>query len=193
MFRRLLTIVGATLVVVGCSAGSTESLPDQQAAWNDADVAFVAGMIPHHEQALEMADLIVGKSVSSDVAMLADEIRAAQGPEITEMQGFSTEWSTKTDPHAGHGGSSGYGSSNSHAGHGMMTKDDLKMLAAATGPAFEQMWVTMMIAHHEGAVMMAREVLTAGKEPRVQALAEAVIAGQTAEIAQMRALLTISG
>lgn len=158
-------------------------------------------MIPHHEQALEMADLIVGKSVSNDVAMVADEIRAAQGPEITQMQGFLTEWNTKTDPHAGHGSSSGgsdgssggYGSSNTHAGHGMMTKDDLETLAVATGPEFEKMWVTMMIAHHEGAVMMAREVLTTGKEPRVRALAEAVIAGQTAEIAQLRALLATSG
>ena len=104
MFRRLLTIVGATLVVVGCSAGSTESLPDQQAAWNEADVEFVTGMIPHHEQALEMADLIAGKSVSNDVAVLADEIRAAQGPEIAVMQGYLAQWGTKTDPHAGHGG-----------------------------------------------------------------------------------------
>ena len=67
------------------------------------------------------------------------------------------------------------------------------VMAAATGPAFEQMWVTMMIAHHEGAVMMAQELLAGGKEPRVQALAEAVIAGQTAEIAQLRALLATSG
>ena len=192
MMRRLLSIF-AVAVVVGCSAGSTDSVSDSQAAWNDADVAFATGMIPHHEQALEMADLVAGKSVSNDVAMLADEIRAAQGPEISEMQGFLTEWGTTADPHAGHGGSSGDGSSSAHSGHGMMTKDDLKMLAAATGPAFEQMWVTMMIAHHEGAVMMAREVLTAGKEPRVQALAQTVIASQTAEIAQMRALLTTSG
>ena len=74
-----------------------------------------------------------------------------------------------------------------------MTQEDLSALAAATGPAFEQMWLSMMIAHHDGAVTMAREVLAAGKEPQVQALAEAVIAGQTAEIAQMRALLTTSG
>ena len=186
--RRLLSIF-AVAVVVGCSAGSTDSVSDSQAAWNDADVKFVTGMIPHHEQALEMADLVAGKSVSMDVAMLADAIRAAQGPEITEMQGFLTEWGTTADPHAGHGG----GESSTHSGHGMMTKDDLSALAAATGPAFEQMWVTMMIAHHEGAVMMAREVLTAGKEPRVQALAQTVIASQTAEIAQMRALLTTSG
>jgi uncharacterized protein (DUF305 family) len=187
MFRRLLTIVGATFVVVGCSAGSTESLPDQQAAWNEADVEFVTGMIPHHEQALEMADLIAGKSVSSDVVMLADEIRAAQGPEIAVMQGYLAQWGTKADPHAGHGGG------DAESGHGMMTQEDLSALAAATGPAFEQMWLSMMIAHHEGAVTMAREVLAAGKEPQVQALAEAVIAGQTAEIAQMRALLTTSG
>ena len=187
MFRRLLTIVGATFVVVGCSAGSTESLPDQQAAWNEADVEFVTGMIPHHEQALEMADLIAGKSVSSDVVMLADEIRAAQGPEIAVMQGYLAQWGTKADPHAGHGGG------DADSGHGMMTQEDLSALAAATGPAFEQMWLSMMIAHHEGAVTMAREVLAAGKEPQVQALAEAVIAGQTAEIAHMRALLTTSG
>ena len=186
MFRRLLTIVAAALVV-GCSTSSSDSVSDSQAAWNDADVEFVIGMIPHHEQALEMADLIAGKSVSNDVAVLADEIRAAQGPEIAVMQGFLTEWGTKADPHAGHGGG------DADSGHGMMTQEDLSALAAATGPAFEQMWLTMMIAHHEGAVTMARELLAAGKEPQVRALAEAVIAGQTAEIAQMRALLTTSG
>jgi uncharacterized protein (DUF305 family) len=186
MFRRLLTIAAAALVV-GCSAGSSDSVSDSQAAWNEADVEFVTGMIPHHEQALEMADLIAGKSVSSDVAMLADEIRAAQGPEIAVMQGYLAQWGTKADPHAGHGGG------DADSGHGMMTQEDLSALAAATGPAFEQRWLTMMIAHHEGAVMMARELLAAGKEPEVQALAEAEIAGQTAEIAHMRALSTTSG
>ena len=108
MMRRLLSIF-AVAVVVGCSAGSTDSVSDSQAAWNDADVAFATGMIPHHEQALEMADLVAGKSVSMDVAMLADAIRAAQGPEISEMQGFLTEWNTTADPHAGHGGSGAVG------------------------------------------------------------------------------------
>jgi uncharacterized protein (DUF305 family) len=160
MFRRLLTIVGATLVVVGCSAGSTESLPDQQAAWNEADVEFVTGMIPHHEQALEMADLIAGKSVSSDVAMLADEIRAAQGPEIAVMQGYLAQWGTKADPHAGHGGG------DADSGHGMTTQEDLSALAAATGPAFEQLWLTMMIAHHEGLSPWPESSLQRAKSPR---------------------------
>lgn len=185
MIQRLLAAVGV-VVVVGCSAGSA-GIEDK--AWNDADVEFVQGMIPHHAQALDMVELTAGKSVSGDVALLAEDIRNAQGPEITLMQGFLAEWGTETDPHSGHGGSD----TDADASHGMMTKDDLSALAVATGPAFEQMWITMMIAHHEGATTMAKQVLTAGKEPRVQALAQAVIASQTAEIAQMRALLASFG
>ena len=72
---------------------------------------------------------------------------------------------------------------------GMMSKADMDRLMKSKGSAFDRMWIEMMILHHEGAVEMARSELATGKDPAVKRLAQAVIDGQTAEIATMNSLL----
>jgi len=147
---------------------------------NESDVEFVQGMIPHHEQAVQMADMVVAGEVSAELAALADRVRAAQQPEIDLMMSWLAEWGLERDPHAGH---------MMGSEHGMMSDDDMAALDAAEGAEFERMWLDMMIKHHEGAVAMANDVLAAGVDPRVAALAEAVVEAQTAEIALMRQML----
>ncbi len=71
-----------------------------------------------------------------------------------------------------------------------MSAEDMTALAALSGPEFDAAWAAAMIAHHEGAVSMARTVKEAGSNPDVLALAEAIIAGQQAEIDQMRAMIS---
>jgi uncharacterized protein (DUF305 family) len=172
----------AALAVAGCSGSDADTSQSAASAdsHNESDVEFVQGMIPHHEQAVQMTAMVVAGEVSTELAALADQVRAAQQPEIDLMMSWLAEWGLERDPHAGHmmGGE-----------HGMMSDDDMAALDAAEGAEFERMWLDMMIKHHEGAVDMANDVLAAGLDPRVAALAEAMVAAQTAEIALMRQML----
>lgn len=147
-----------------------------------ADVAFAQGMIPHHEQAVEMADIAVAHpDVSAEVKDLATAIKAAQDPEIKQMQGWLREWDAPAT--AGAPGAEG------HAGHGMMPAEAMDQLEAATGEDFNRMWMEMMIDHHAGATMMAENVLASTQDADVKALAGAIIKAQKAEIEQMQSLL----
>ncbi len=162
----------------GTSAGPAD-------AARAGDVAFAQGMIPHHEQAVEMADMALEKSsASATVRRLATQIKAAQDPEIATMRALLTAWGAPAAPTAG--GDHGTG----HGGHGgMMSAQDMTALAKADGAAFDRMWLTMMIEHHEGAVTMSEQVLTTTRDPQVSTLARDIISAQQAEIATMRALL----
>lgn len=179
--------------LAACSGGESavsDSSPSDSAApdatWDDADVAFVQGMIPHHEQAVEMSEMMTGRTVSNTTAALAEQIRAAQTAEVALMQGFLAEWGVELDPHAGHSG-------DHSMGEGMMSDEQLDELESAGGVDFERMWLTMMLEHHQGAVGMANTVLSGGSDPRVRTLAEGIVAAQQAEIAQIEALLASLG
>lgn len=158
--------------------------PHADDAARAGDVTFAQQMIPHHEQAVEMADLALKKpSASATVRRLATQIKAAQDPEITTMRGWLSAWGAPATPSADHGAG--------HGGHGegMMSAQDMADLAKAEGAAFDRSWVTMMITHHEGAVTMSQQVLRTTQNPHVKALAEEIIAAQQKEIATMRGLL----
>jgi uncharacterized protein (DUF305 family) len=148
---------------------------------NDADVAFATGMIPHHAQAVEMADLALRHAGSSAVRQLATAIKEAQNPEIVTMSGWLTGWAQPV-PTAGmnHGG---------QPVEGMMTEREMEALAKARGRDLDVMWLTMMIRHHQGAVTMAVTEQTSGKYPAATALAQRIQAAQNAEITRMRGLL----
>lgn len=183
VMRRTLVLL-MSVVLVGCGGASVQSageVPDG-AEFNEADLEFLAGMIPHHEQAIVMAEMVSSVEVSVEVAKLADEVRMSQTPEITVMRSLISDWGLQIDTHSGH-------DSGEHSDHGMMSPEDLDTLADSAGADFERRWLTMMIEHHEGALAMAREVLTTGKAPAVRELATSIVALQTAEIGQMQRLL----
>ena len=143
------------------------------------DVEFAQMMIPHHEQAVEMADLALANDTASpEVKALAGQIKAAQDPEIQTMQGWLSQW-----------GASQSSGSMDHGSGGMMSDDDMSSLMGASGPEFNQMWLTMMIEHHEGAVEMAQDVLATTSNPEVEKLATAVVEGQEKEITTMKGML----
>ena len=159
-------------------AGTTSSSTAEGATTSaTGDVEFAQMMIPHHEQAVEMADLALANDTASpEVKALAGQIKAAQDPEIQSMQGWLAQW----------GASEGSGQMD-HGG--MMSDDQMSSLMGISGPEFNQMWLTMMIEHHEGAIEMAQDVLDTTSNPEVEQLATAVVEGQEKEIATMKGML----
>lgn len=158
-----------------------ESSASPQDGWNDADAAFLEGMIPHHQQALQMAVLAQTRAESPEVRALAERIAAAQAPEILVMSDWLVDQGLEVPDHA-HGDMAG-------DRHGMLSDDQMAALADADGAAFDELFLTGMVQHHEGAVAMALTVLSAGEDQRVNELAGDVNATQTAEIARMESLL----
>ena len=155
-------------------AGTTSSSTDEGATTSaTGDVEFAQMMIPHHEQAVEMADVALeNDTASQDVKALAAQIKAAQDPEIQTMKGWLAQWgASESSGQMDHGG--------------MMSDDDMSSLMGASGPEFNQMWLSMMIRHPEGGVGMAQDVLATTSNPEVEKLATAVVEGQDNEITTM--------
>ena len=179
-------------------SGSPSSTPTGTPAsgpHNDADVAFATGMVPHHGQAVVMADLAQTRAASPQVKQLAVAIKAAQGPEIAQMSGWLARWGADV-PEADSMASGmdhdmgDMGGDDSSGMAGMMSTDEMTALTGASGGSFDRMWLTGMIAHHEGAVEMSKAELDQGLNPDAKRLARAIIAAQEAEIATMRNLLS---
>lgn len=166
------------------TAATDETAAADADAFNDADVEFAQGMIGHHEQAIEMADMALDPTVgaSSEVQDLATRIKAAQDPEIELMTGWLTAWGepVQMDTSEGHDMSSM---------EGMMSAEDMDALGAATGTEFDTMWLEMMIEHHEGAIAMAETEQADGLSAEAIALTDAIITAQRGEIDEMQGLL----
>ncbi|WP_030939656.1 DUF305 domain-containing protein [Streptomyces sp. NRRL S-646] len=167
------------------TSGSSSSSPSPSAAAHNAqDVSFAQGMIPHHQQALEMAKLAAGRASSAKVKDLATRIEKAQDPEIRTMSGWLKSWGQSVPsamPGMDHSAHSGMA--------GMMDSKDMAMLEKATGAEFDTMFLTMMIEHHKGAVQMAGTEKAKGAYAPATSMADAIITGQTAEITEMNKLL----
>jgi len=202
-YRRVLSLVTATLaaaaLVAACSSGeshssmsdtSKQTIPES-ANFNATDVGFAQGMIPHHAQAVEMADLALEKSTNADVLALAKQIKASQNPEIQTMSGWLQSWGQKvpsTDSMSG--GGHDMTDMGGMMMDGMMTEADMEKLESSSGTAFDRLWMELMIQHHEGAVRMSEDELKDGKNPDVKALAQTIVTSQQAEISTMNSLLS---
>ena len=189
----LLATTGLTLTACGEDPdgnATSSSSSDSAATFNDSDVTFAQQMIPHHEQAIEMAQMAQGRAKSGDVIELAADIEAAQGPEIDTLQGWLEAWGEDV-PSGGMGGMDhgdmGDGSGGSMAG--MMDEEEMNDLMASSGIEWDRMFLEMMIEHHEGAVEMAQVEVDEGKNADAVAMARKIINDQQAEISEMRRLL----
>ncbi|MBW0088712.1 DUF305 domain-containing protein [Pseudonocardia sp. KRD-184] len=186
-----------TFALVGCASGNDTSAPGAasggsassaaaQGQFNDADVAFAQGMIPHHRQAVAMAELAAGRTETPQVLDLAARIGGAQEPEITTMTAWLQEWGAEVPAENGMGGMDGM----DHSGMGgMMTPEQMSALQQASGAEFDRMFLEMMVEHHRGAVEMAQTEIEEGSDPEALALAQEIVDAQQAEISEMESLL----
>ncbi|MBC7517869.1 MAG: DUF305 domain-containing protein [Microbacteriaceae bacterium] len=185
--------LAAIVALAGCSSSSStpsmtgmnhgsspmNSAPAASDSFNSADVDFATGMIPHHTQAVAMTDTLAKKSgIDPAVSAIATKIKAEQGPEITTMKSWLTEWKVPN--------SSGMGMDH---GMGMMSDADMSALDSATGVAAAKLFLTQMMQHHEGAIAMATTEVSQGKNADAVALAKNIVATQTAEITAFKSLL----
>jgi uncharacterized protein (DUF305 family) len=204
---RLLTATAiTTFALAGCASGTepapagsgtpiSSSSATAQGESNDADVTFAQGMIVHHRQAVEMAELAAGRTENPQVLDLATRIGAAQEPEIATLTGWLQEWGAEVPAEgdmSGMGGMdhSGMESMGGMEGMGgMMTPEQMTALDQASGPDFDRMFLEMMVEHHRGAVEMAQTELDEGADAEALALAQQIIDTQQAEITEMESLL----
>ena len=229
MRRRTLAVGVATLaalVVVGAcsnpgndqaapSAVVTSTSASATEAHNQADAMFAQRMIPHHQQAIEMSDMLLGKQgIDQRVLDLAKQIKAAQAPEIEQMQSWLTQWGMPTMPMMpgmdmpGHSGmptdsvtpgetgtptqSMMPGMSGMPGGQGMdgmMSDEDMAALQNAQGVAAARLYLTQMIKHHQGAISMAQTEINSGQYPATIALAHSIVTSQQQEIDTMNKIL----
>jgi len=147
---------------------------------NSADFGYARMMITHHSQALTMTALAPDRAGSTQVKRLAERIAAAQKPEIATMQGWlkSNGGEKAKDDHS-HG---------QDTMPGMATQAQLTQLRGAKGRAFDELFLKLMITHHQGAITMATDALSDGNNVLIEEMASDVIAQQTSEINRMRAL-----
>ena len=181
-------VLATSLGLSACSmngmdmGGNTSSPPessDSVAPFNDQDVNFAMQMVQHHEQAIEMAQLILDKDgIDRRVTELAQNIKDAQGPEIEEMNSWLIGWGGESTSMDG-----------MDMGGDTMSADDMAALESATGVEASRLFLEQMTVHHDGAIAMAEIQLEAGEDVAAVALAQTIIDAQTAEIALMNDIL----
>ncbi len=196
---RMVGVVGGAittaLVLAGCAMGNmggmggmegmnTPPASESSAAadFNNADAMFAMNMIVHHQQAIEMSDILLAKDgVNPEVAALAERIKAAQAPEIDLMNQWLADWGVDNM-----GGMEGMPGMDQGA---MMSAEDMQALTDADGPTASTLFLQQMIVHHQSAIDMAQTQVDNGQNADAVALAQKVIDDQTAESAAMEELL----
>lgn len=210
--------VVAAVLVAGCSGQSTDGTADattatsaaatpqapgnaDNSAHNNADVMFAQHMIPHHQQAVEMSDVLLAKpGIDARVTELATQIKGAQAPEIAQMQGWLKQWGNPPMPpmpQQGHGdmghGDMGQGAMPAMpampAMQGMVSEADMTALRNAQGAEAAKLYLTHMIAHHEGAITMAQDEIKDGQYSAAVEMARTIVKTQQQEIDTMRQIL----
>lgn len=163
-------------------AASASGSASTTAEFNDPDVMFVQGMLPHHQQAVEMSDTLLAKNgISAETTALAQQINSAQQSEIATMKGWLTAWGKSAE--------GGMGGMDHDMRGGMATDAELERFDQVRGSDAEKMFLEMMTKHHQGAIAMARTEISDGKNADAVQMANSIVSSQQAEIETMKKLL----
>lgn len=169
--------VAAAALLAACGSDADNSAENH----NAADVTFATEMIPHHLQAVEMSEMAATRASRSEVLQLAEEIAGAQGPEIETMSGWLEAWGEPVPE--------GMDGMDMAGMPGMMSEEQMQALGEASGPAFDEMFLEMMIEHHTGAIQMAQTEQSEGQYSEAIDLAAQIEEAQKAEVETMQNLL----
>jgi uncharacterized protein (DUF305 family) len=189
----LMAALALALSTSSCGGASKDAQPGTStsasgtlapAAFNDADVAFASGMVPHHQQAVDMSALVPSRSTNDAVIKLAAAISAEQQPEIQVLNVLLVQWSANGDAGQGHDGMGDMKGMDGMVDDGTMAK-----LTSLQGPEFDTLWLQSMIGHHEGAIKMAQTELASGTNDDAKRIANQIVTTQQAEITQMNQML----
>ena len=192
----VLAVLAAGLFLSSCSspAGSSGDghtgqehtdepvVTGQPAGYNADDVAFATSMIPHHQQAVDLAALVPDHSANDDLIALARQISDAQQPEINVMKVFLVQWNENPDTSSGH-------VAHGSAMAGMVDPATMTKLESLNGAEFDRLWLESMISHHQGAIEMAKAEIANGDNMDAKSLANNIVTTQEAEIGQMKQML----
>jgi uncharacterized protein (DUF305 family) len=181
------------LFVSSCSSPAADGHTDHQhsdepvitgepAGYNADDVAFATNMIPHHQQAVELSAMVPDRSSNAELVELAQQISAAQQPEINVMKVFLVQWNENPATNSGHAG-------HGNTMQGMVDAATMTKLQSMNGEEFDRLWLESMISHHQGAIEMAKAEIANGDNVDAKALANNIVTTQEAEIGQMKQML----
>jgi uncharacterized protein (DUF305 family) len=153
---------------------------------NEADVMFAQMMVPHHEQAVELSDIVLAKTgIDPRVTDLAHQIKDGQAPEVDQMTAWLTGWGASATPSI----SMDHDGMGSGTGDGMLTPAAIGQLKAARGTEAARLFVRGMTAHHRSAVAMAQQEQRNGQNADAKRLARSIVRDQEAQITRMERLL----
>ena len=184
--RKSLAIAGvlaASLTLAACAPTETGAGGDSSSSstegFNDQDVMFAQMMLPHHQQAVEMSDMILAKEdIDTSVTDIAQIIKDEQEPEIQQMEGWLEDWDASAEM-----------GEMDHSMSGMMSDEEMGNLESATGDDASRLFLEQMTEHHNGAIKMAQTELDEGEYPEAVELAQTIIDAQQAEIDEMQDIL----
>ncbi len=183
----------AAVVTAGCGGGSSS----KASASNEVDKAFVGLMVPHHMSALEMADMAKMKGLHPQIKTLALNIVSTQNAEIDQMKGIAKDIGADVESGSMSGMDHGSGDSMGDAenlktlgltqnGAGM----SMDMTALGNAKPFDRTFIDMMVAHHMGAISMAKVELAKGVNPGLKSIAQKIIGAQQKELTEMNSWRT---
>lgn len=174
---------------------ASEASEIAKASYTDADVGFMQGMIVHHQQAVDMSELVEARTNNEQVVTIAGKILSSQADEIEFMNEWLSARGQKTvmvgKEHAHHGHHGHHGVDHSQMA-GMASAEDMAKLATLEGADFDRLFLTLMIAHHEGAITMVEDLLEqpgSASDPVLFQFISDIESDQTSEIDQMDTML----
>lgn len=148
---------------------------------NEADITFVQLMVPHHDQAVEMSNIMIDKDdVQEDVVGLAEQIRDGQEPAVETLDGWLETWADGAPPPS---------QDPFDTANGMLAPEQMQELDEADGPTASKLFLDLMLAHHEGSVALAETEVADGKNPAAVQHARNVVSTQETEIATIKEML----